>query len=439
MMTGITGTSRTPPIQDAAGGVTITVAELADAIRVGTTAEEVAEVTRLRDYAITAIAQHLGHTYRTTPANVLNEAAVRLVGYLYDVPLVNRADGFANAMRNSGAARMLLPYREHRLGTTGEAAAAAMEDEASTPAAGGTDEARVAELIAAALDAYSPVDQTARDSAAANAAAIAALPDPGGGLDQTAVDARVAAGIATHAGVETAHQPRDTYTLPAAAAGTRGGVEAVTNAIIDADSSTSVFGWMISHVKRVVRAVVPAWARDATTAVPENKVGLAALVSDLRVRLLPVPIAANRGKFVVQAKGSDVYTLTDAPAASATVERFTISFAAGTYSFADLNSGGANPSGTSTLTAAYPAGLTFDSARAGMKTGYLLRDPQETPRAPETPMTEIAADELRAINYVTQSEEVKFLSTGIRLQLGNRELADANQRDGWRLRLTVVS
>ena len=53
------------------------------------------------------------------------------------------------------------------------------------------------------------------------------------------------------------------YVLPAAAAGVRGGVQAITNEIIDADTSTGIFGWAISHVKRVVTAVVPSWAREA--------------------------------------------------------------------------------------------------------------------------------------------------------------------------------
>ena len=43
----------------------------------------------------------------------------------------------------------------------------------------------------------------------------------------------------------------------------RGGVQAVTNAIIDANTSTGIFGWGLSHVRRVVAAVVPAWAREA--------------------------------------------------------------------------------------------------------------------------------------------------------------------------------
>ncbi|MCY4509222.1 MAG: hypothetical protein OXG35_20020, partial [Acidobacteria bacterium] len=58
-----------------------------------------------------------------------------------------------------------------------------------------------------------------------------------------------------------------TYVLPAAAPGVRGGVQAITNTILDTGTSTGIFGWAISHVRRVavaaVRATVPAWALAA--------------------------------------------------------------------------------------------------------------------------------------------------------------------------------
>ena len=78
--------------------------------------------------------------------------------------------------------------------------------------------------------------------------------------------------ILDHASEPDAHHtPPAPYVLPAAAAGVRGGVEAVTNDIIDTGTSTGVFGWMISHVKRVVNAIVPAWATDDNTPIPVGK------------------------------------------------------------------------------------------------------------------------------------------------------------------------
>ncbi len=92
--------------------VTITVAELRAALRLNDSAEETAEVTRLLAYSTEAVTQHAPDASDTA----MNEAVRRLAGYLFDMPEAARSDGYSNAMRNSGAARMLLPYRIHRAG-----------------------------------------------------------------------------------------------------------------------------------------------------------------------------------------------------------------------------------------------------------------------------------------------------------------------------------
>ena len=92
--------------------VTLTVAELRAALRLGDSAEETAEVTRLLAYATEAIEQHAPAASETS----MNESVRRLAGYLFDQPEAGRGDAYANAMRSSGAARMLLPYRIHRAG-----------------------------------------------------------------------------------------------------------------------------------------------------------------------------------------------------------------------------------------------------------------------------------------------------------------------------------
>ena len=121
--------------------ITITAAETAAALRLGDSPEELAEVTRLLEFATTAIQRHMGAAYATTPEAVLSEAAVRYVGYLFDRPYAARGTAFADALRNSGSAAALLPYRVHRAGDVGGA---------STAAAGaGVSESRVAELIEA--------------------------------------------------------------------------------------------------------------------------------------------------------------------------------------------------------------------------------------------------------------------------------------------------
>ena len=99
--------------------VTLTVAGLAAAIRVGDTTEETGQVTRLLAYATEAVARHLDTAYSSTAEAVVNESVVRLGAYLYDQPNAGRGLGFSEALRNSGAASMLLPYRLHRAGIVG--------------------------------------------------------------------------------------------------------------------------------------------------------------------------------------------------------------------------------------------------------------------------------------------------------------------------------
>ena len=92
--------------------VTITVAELVTELRLSDAAEELALATRLLDYASAAVVKHSPNA----PDVVHTEAAVRLAAYLYDKPNAPRGEGYANALRFSGAARALLPYRIHRAG-----------------------------------------------------------------------------------------------------------------------------------------------------------------------------------------------------------------------------------------------------------------------------------------------------------------------------------
>ncbi len=89
--------------------VTLTQAQLSAAIRLGDNAEEVAEAMRLLSFTTEAISRHLGAAYETTPEVIVNEAAIRLAGYLFDQPNAGRGLSFANAGRNSGAWRCFCP------------------------------------------------------------------------------------------------------------------------------------------------------------------------------------------------------------------------------------------------------------------------------------------------------------------------------------------
>ena len=109
--------------------VTMTIAELRAALRLNDSTEETAEVTRLLAYATEAVTKHAPNA----PDVAHNEAARRVAGYLFDQPEAGRGMSYANALRSSGAARILLPYRVHRAGYADAVADAVL----TLPAGGG--------------------------------------------------------------------------------------------------------------------------------------------------------------------------------------------------------------------------------------------------------------------------------------------------------------
>ena len=104
--------------------VTITAPEMVARIRGGSGPATATEVAELLGYATAQIERYLGDAYATTPDAVLNEAARRIVGTLFDRPAASRYTSYAAVLRNSGAGESLLPYRIHRAGSTAEAMAA---------------------------------------------------------------------------------------------------------------------------------------------------------------------------------------------------------------------------------------------------------------------------------------------------------------------------
>ena len=171
--------------------VDINVEALQDALRLGTTDAETAQATRLLAYATEAVEKHAPG--EDVPVTIQNEAVVRLAGYLFDQPTAGRGAAYANALRNSGAAAILSPYRIHRAGSVeGSVAAQAAADEPDVDQIARDAAAANAAAIAALPAATPHVDQTARDAAAANAAAISALPAATPHVDQTARDAAAA-------------------------------------------------------------------------------------------------------------------------------------------------------------------------------------------------------------------------------------------------------
>ena len=230
--------------------VTLTQAELSAAIRLGDSAEEVAEATRLLAFTTEAISRHLGDAYEGAPEAIVNEAAIRLAGYLFDQPNAGRGLAFANAGRNSGAWTMLLPYRVHRAGTTGEAVAAAQEAVGSpgNPVTGVTLSADTLTVTFAdgtsESTPFTPgagdgTDQTARDAAAqaqtrADDAASAAA------NAQADIDAHEAGPHNTDAGARTAAAAAATAATAQTTASTAR--DAATAAQADADTAQTTAG-----------------------------------------------------------------------------------------------------------------------------------------------------------------------------------------------------
>ena len=197
--------------------VTLTVEALSNALRLGSSTEETEEATRLLAYSSEAVLRHAPSATDTA----LNEAAIRLSGFLYDQPNAGRGLSFAHALRNSGAAAILLPYRIHRAGSTSEAIETAQQavGTVGNPVIGVTVSG--SDLVISFADGttqtdplpagggggmFSGTDQTARDAAAAAQTTADGA--------QTAADA-AQADLDTHEGTPHNH---DTTARDAAAA-----------------------------------------------------------------------------------------------------------------------------------------------------------------------------------------------------------------------------
>ncbi len=109
--------------------MTLTAAQLSAALRLGNTTEETQEAARLLAFSTEAVTRYAPDA----PDVVQNEAAIRLSGYLFDMPLAGRGAGYADALRNSGALQIVAGWRNHRAGSTAEGADAAATGTAGNP------------------------------------------------------------------------------------------------------------------------------------------------------------------------------------------------------------------------------------------------------------------------------------------------------------------
>ena len=178
--------------------VTCTDVQIADSLRLGYSLEELSEAARLLALVSVVVVKHAP----TAPNVIHNEAAIRLASYLYDQPTAPRGDGYANALRNSGAARLLLPYRVHRAGY-----ADAME--AAQQAVGTTGNPVTGLTLAGNLLTVTFADVTTQEitfpetgvDATARAAAASALEAAAAKIDTEGA----AALIAAHTQISNAH------------------------------------------------------------------------------------------------------------------------------------------------------------------------------------------------------------------------------------------
>ena len=205
--------------------VTLTAEQLAAAIRVGDSPEETAEVERLLAYASEAVTKHAP----AAPDVVQNEAVVRLAGYLFDMPQASRGSAYANALRSSGAARLLLPYVIHGAGKT-EAV------EAAQAAVGTPGNPVVGVAIEAGALTVTFADGSTRTEA---------LPTGGDSIDETARTAAQEAQAAADAAQATADEKQDALMPPSPAEAANG-------------TATTIRGWTAALVRAAIDAVVPA-------------------------------------------------------------------------------------------------------------------------------------------------------------------------------------
>ena len=99
--------------------VTLNTGELAVALRIATATDETLDgglqgvLDRHRDTAKAMVERYAPDA----PETVLNEAAIRVAGFLYDRP-PEQANRAISAMLHSGAQALLVPWRNPGLGLT---------------------------------------------------------------------------------------------------------------------------------------------------------------------------------------------------------------------------------------------------------------------------------------------------------------------------------
>lgn len=231
----------------------VTVSVLADALRLDSSnTKEAAQLQRLLNFAVTEV----DRIADSAPETAKDEAVIRVVGYLYDMPSFNAAVQ-RNALNNSGAAAILMPYRSHGAGFIGAAPGQATPSTGGvTPSGDGLTDEQVIALIQARVWDWAEAGNETAIPASKLILAPTGTGGPGGGVDTAARQAAAAAAAAAQANANKLMPPSPQE----AARGT----------------ATSIRGWTASLIRTLVEAIVPNWARSGdSTPIPANKLTLA--------------------------------------------------------------------------------------------------------------------------------------------------------------------
>ena len=94
-------------------GDVLTVEDLRTALRLDDDLAVNAVLERLLKVAEATVARYAS----AAPCEVSQEASIRMIGYLYDMPEAPGGDRFAAAFRNSGAMALLSPWKQRRGGS----------------------------------------------------------------------------------------------------------------------------------------------------------------------------------------------------------------------------------------------------------------------------------------------------------------------------------
>lgn len=453
--------------------VTCTDVQLADSLRLGYTLEELAEAARLLALVSVVVVKHAP----TAPDVIHNEAAIRLASYLYDQPTAPRGDGYANALRNSGAARLLLPYRVHRAGFADAMSAAQRAvGTAENPVVGLSLAGGVLTILFAdastetiTLQGGDGTDQTARDAAetAQEAAATAQT-----AINRHTMSHALASGVydrlrlpapavvmrlgwsQSQVKVAAIFDRGNDHPIDGAAVGTTGGVT-VPPFPPALNTDLTLYQWIWVEGDPTIAEL-----RDTGLDLYQNEGALevdsvagTAYVSTGRL-VPPIPsqpsiisilidgdlIASQPWVTELIATHTAVVAAHHTPGGGDAKARYIISFPAASYSYLATASGGWDPGGTSRLTASYPAGLTQAILRAKIFYGVLQTDPADDVFGSRRLMTDWQQD-LMLSDYADPQNryiQVRLGASDIELILQGTQLAGALERDSWALFLTVI-